>query len=515
MSATNTGWRLMILDAAQVNLTLETSPILMELVSPGPQGASAAGGGAVTSVNGATGAVVLGAADVGAAAAAHGHAIADVSGLSAALAGKASSAHGHAIADVSGLQTALDGKAASSHTHPVSDLQSIPNARLLGNSVGAAASPSAIAVSSPLAFNGVSGNLEFNAPGTNGLVYFRASGALTTSAKFAWNDATATLTIADLAGDQIAISPTAFAGTLYSVSGVNTGDQFTSLPADVVLGRTTGTGAAQQITCTAAGRAILDDASASAQRTTLGLGTTDSPQFAKVILQNGEFIENTIDGDVHIMPAPGNSSFVGIRFQFNWSNDTVRIGTKRSSTGTPDDGRIQWLVPLQVFDNTNFIFGDYSRSAIRQAQGSSRPQTLQIGVSTVDISGVENDSNHALVLCNYGHLGNAARMPSTLYNDPSFLVYSADIAQANDFARLTHDQTDGLLESGNGRMRIKGASRVRIEGSAGGFDLPAGDGTNGQVPTTDGAGNVSWQTPSGGGGGISIDEAKRVSYIGI
>jgi hypothetical protein len=90
MSATNTGWRLMLLDAPQVNLSLETSPILMELVSPGPQGASGSAA-AVTSVNGATGAVVLGAADVGAAAAAHGHAIADVSGLQTALDGKLAS----------------------------------------------------------------------------------------------------------------------------------------------------------------------------------------------------------------------------------------------------------------------------------------------------------------------------------------------------------------------------------------------------------------------------------------
>jgi hypothetical protein len=213
----------------------------------------------------------------------------------------------------------------------------------------------------------------------------------------------------------------------------------------------------------------------------------------KIALENGEYIENTPDGDVQIMPAPGNSSFVGIRFQFNYANDTVRIGTKRSSTGTNDDGRVQWLVPLQVFDNTNFIFGDYSRSAIRQAQGSSRPQTLQIGVSTVDISGTVDDSNHALVLCNYQHLGNAARMPSTLYADPSLLVYSADIAQANDFARLTHDQTDGLLESGNGKMRIKGASAVRIEGPSGGFDLPATAGSSGQVLATDGT-NASWQS---------------------
>jgi hypothetical protein len=43
---------------------------------------------------------------------------------------------------------------------------------------------------------------------------------------------------------------------------------------DTILGRSTaGTGNVETITCTAAGRALLDDAAASNQRTTLGLGT--------------------------------------------------------------------------------------------------------------------------------------------------------------------------------------------------------------------------------------------------
>lgn len=54
---------------------------------------------------------------LGAAAAAHGHAIADVTGLQGALDGKSNVGHGHAIADVTGLQTALDGKANTTHTH--------------------------------------------------------------------------------------------------------------------------------------------------------------------------------------------------------------------------------------------------------------------------------------------------------------------------------------------------------------------------------------------------------------
>ena len=64
------------------------------------------------------------------------------------------------------------------------------------------------------------------------------------------------------------------------VSTDNLEDGSVTLPklADVatntLLGRATaGTGAVETITCTAAGRALLDDAAASNQRTTLGLGT--------------------------------------------------------------------------------------------------------------------------------------------------------------------------------------------------------------------------------------------------
>jgi hypothetical protein len=47
-----------------------------------------------------------------------------------------------------------------------------------------------------------------------------------------------------------------------------------TLDADRLMGRvTSGNGTVEEITCTAAGRAILDDADAAAQRTTLQLGS--------------------------------------------------------------------------------------------------------------------------------------------------------------------------------------------------------------------------------------------------
>lgn len=60
-----------------------------------------------------------------------------------------------------------------------------------------------------------------------------------------------------------------------------------TLATDTLLGRATaGAGAVEEITCTAAGRALLDDATAADQRTTLGLGTAANPQFATIELGN-------------------------------------------------------------------------------------------------------------------------------------------------------------------------------------------------------------------------------------
>lgn len=82
----------------------------------------------------------LSAADIGAAASSHSHAISDVTGLQTALDGKqasgsyAASSHSHAISDVTGLQTALDGKqasgsyAAASHSHEIADVTGLQTA---------------------------------------------------------------------------------------------------------------------------------------------------------------------------------------------------------------------------------------------------------------------------------------------------------------------------------------------------------------------------------------------------
>lgn len=56
------------------------------------------------------------------ASAAHGHALADITGLVDALAAKAATSHNHALADTNGLVEALAAKAATAHGHALTDL---------------------------------------------------------------------------------------------------------------------------------------------------------------------------------------------------------------------------------------------------------------------------------------------------------------------------------------------------------------------------------------------------------
>jgi len=424
MSATNTGWRLMILDAPQVNLSLETSPILMELVSPGPQGASGAGGGNVNVVSGDGITVTESPADTFTVRAnfgsagntvcegndarlsdarpptAHGHVIGDVSGLQTALDAKAASSHAHAIADVTGLQTALDGKASSSHTHTASQ---ISDSSAVGRSV---------------------------------------------------------LTAADAASARSAMSA-ASSSHAHAVADV-TGLQ-TALDGKAA---TSHTHAANQISdSTAVGRSVLTAATAAAGATALGLGTTDSPTFKEIILENGERIRNTTNGIVEILPQPSVADRIGIRFDLTLRQNLISIGSFRPIDSAVNVGGVYWDIPMQVGNNVDFVVSGQDWSAFRQVVGAGLRQTLCVGVGVGYNFGGTDISSSSFALMHRYHFGLSTRCPSVTHADPTFYVYSMDSTQANDFVRMSHDQTDGVIESGNGDLRLVAPGEVRFNGN--------------------------------------------------
>jgi hypothetical protein len=409
MSATNTGWRLMILDAPQVNLSLETSPILMELVSPGPQGASAAGGGNVNVVSGDGITVTESPADTFTVRAnfgsagntvcqgndarlsdartptAHGHVIGDVSGLQTALDAKAAASHSHAIADVTGLQTALDGKAASSHAHAVADVTGLQTALDGKSNVGHGHA------------------------------------------------------ISDVSGLQTALDGKA------STSHTHVANQISD--------------------STAVGRSVLTAATAAAGATALGLGTGDTPTFKEIVLENGERIRNTTNGRVEILPQPSVADRIGITFDLTLRSNLISIGSFRPIDSAVNVGGVYWDIPIQVGNNVDLVVSGQDWSAFRQVVGAGLRQTLCVGVGVGYNFGGTDISSSSFALMHRYHFGLSTRCPSVTHADPHFYVYSMDSTQANDFVRMSHDQTDGVIESGNGDLRLVAPGEIRFNGN--------------------------------------------------
>lgn len=143
---------------------------------------------------------------------------------------------------------------------------------------------------------------------------------------------------------------TVYAGTATVVTGGNAHDHVggdgalipaaggTFTATDKLLGRSTaGAGAGEEIACTAAGRALLDDADAAAQLTTLGAATASLTFTSKRITSR----VGTVTSAATITPTGDDSDLYIITAQ-------AAAATVVAPTGTPTDG--QKLI-LRFLDN--------------------------------------------------------------------------------------------------------------------------------------------------------------------
>lgn len=212
-----------------------------------------------------------------------------------------------------------------------------------------------------------------------------------------------------------------------------------------------------------------------------GLSASGATFNGSVNLQNGEFIRNTTNGRVDIMPAPSGSTHFGIYFDHTSWSYGVAIGTIRSSDGALNtSGNIRFDVPFTLANDTLFQIGNDGHYRFRRTTAGN--DTAQFAAFC---NGTSNSGAYAII--GYGSEGNANRSPATLHTNPNLYIYANGATSANDYVRFEHDTTRALIETGgtSGLTLNPGSGIVGVSGAivANGYQLSS-SGINAQTGTT-------------------------------
>jgi hypothetical protein len=147
-----------------------------------------------------------------------------------------------------------------------------------------------------------------------------------------------------LTGDVTGTGTGTFAATI-ATAAVSLA-KMANLAQDKIIGRATAsTGVPEAIACTAAGRALLDDASAADQRTTLGVGTGDSPAFTNLTLSTSIQIGMA----QYHSPKSGNGPGYGM----------YKRGNATDSTGAVTAGGQLGYFPCHGWNGAAYYMGGY------------------------------------------------------------------------------------------------------------------------------------------------------------
>jgi hypothetical protein len=217
-------------------------------------------------------------------------------------------AHTHLISEVDGLQTVLDGKAVTGHTHSTTDITSGTLSVARGGT-GVSATPTAGQI---LIGNNTGFTLANILPGENIAINNTPGGiTISTTAEPVAPDLvlqSGTYGDINVSGNTWTVVNNAIGNSKIANDAVTFG-KIQNINTNTVLGRATaGTGDVEEITVTAAGRALLDDADAAAQRTTLGAAAASHTHAASDVTSGSFDIARIPTGNTASTVCIGNDA---------------------------------------------------------------------------------------------------------------------------------------------------------------------------------------------------------------
>ncbi len=236
-----------------------------------------------------------------------------------------------------------------------------------------------------------------------------------------------------------------------------------------------------------------------------GISSAGGTFSSNIRLQNAEYIQNTTNGRMDFMPAPGGSTHYGMYLDFTSWGYGPRFGTIRSSDNATNTTGILWDAQLNLSNNVRFNFSSDGQNGVVLSDTGNNTIQFFTNVTSGTNSG-------AVAIVDSAGVNTANRAPGVTHTNPNLYVYRAGSARATDFIRLEHDGTNGEIVSG-------GTSGISLEPGSGVVGISGGINAAGatftSTVTVDGsnvlnAGNI--QTTKAA---LEIDTARSASRVAI